>query len=158
VATISLPALWPAFIVASLALVVLPWTPSGTDIAFAQGNSGGNGGGNGGGNSSNGGGNSGNGGSHENNGNSGNNGNNGNAGNGRDNNSAGGRNQGAAGNRDAASGRNNGRAGAGTQRSITHSNGMTETIRNGRYEMRDAQKRVIVNRQATIIDYLRLRR
>ncbi|EHK53446.1 hypothetical protein MAXJ12_30197 [Mesorhizobium alhagi CCNWXJ12-2] len=34
---------------------------------------------------------------------------------------------------------------------------MRETIQKGRYEMRDAQGRTIVNRPATAMDYLRLK-
>lgn len=33
---------------------------------------------------------------------------------------------------------------------------MTETISSGRYEMRDAQGRVIINRKATFLDHFRL--
>jgi len=39
---------------------------------------------------------------------------------------------------------------------IVHRNGITETIRAGRYEMRDARGRVIVNRPATKRDVTRL--
>ncbi len=39
-----------------------------------------------------------------------------------------------------------------------HDNGMQETVSNGRYVMRDAQDRVIVERRATMGDYLRLLR
>ena len=42
-----------------------------------------------------------------------------------------------------------------TQRN--HANGMTEAISNGRYVMRDARGRTIINREATVLDYLRLR-
>lgn len=41
---------------------------------------------------------------------------------------------------------------------VTHPNGMEESITNGRYEMRDAQGRVIVNRDATLFDVLRIGR
>ena len=40
--------------------------------------------------------------------------------------------------------------------SVVHSNGMRESLGGGRYEMRDAQGRVIVTRRATLLDYLRL--
>ena len=40
---------------------------------------------------------------------------------------------------------------------IEHDNGMRETIQKGRYEMRDAKGRTIVNRPATAMDYLRLK-
>jgi hypothetical protein len=40
--------------------------------------------------------------------------------------------------------------------SVVHRNGMREMIRNGRYEMRDAQGRRIVSRPATGADYSRL--
>jgi hypothetical protein len=40
--------------------------------------------------------------------------------------------------------------------SVIHRNGMREMIRDGRYEMRDAQGRPIVNRPATRADYSRL--
>lgn len=35
-------------------------------------------------------------------------------------------------------------------------NGMSETVRNGRYEMRDARGRSIINRPATLEDYRRV--
>ncbi|MCR5857996.1 hypothetical protein [Mesorhizobium sp. J428] len=41
---------------------------------------------------------------------------------------------------------------------IRHRNGIRESVRGGRYEMRDAQGRRIVNRPATGADYERLRR
>ena len=47
------------------------------------------------------------------------------------------------------------RSGGGT---VTHPNGMKESLTNGRYEMRDAQDRVIVNRDATLFDVLRIGR
>jgi hypothetical protein len=55
---------------------------------------------------------------------------------------------------------NSGRArsrGANPDAGIAHDNGMRETIQKGRYEMRDAQGRTIVNRPATAMDYLRLK-
>lgn len=106
--------------------------------AFAQGNSGGNGAGDPGGNGSGGG-----------NGNG--NGNSGNAGgNGPGNGNAGGNSQGG--------GRQSG-AGQGRQpaMAVQHGDGMIEKVSNGRYEMRDAQGRVISNRPAKPSDYVRLR-
>jgi hypothetical protein len=41
--------------------------------------------------------------------------------------------------------------------SVVHSNGMRESVLSGRYEMRDAQGRVIVERRATRADYTRLK-
>lgn len=49
------------------------------------------------------------------------------------------------------------RAGAAANVSIVHANGMRETIQDGRYEMRDAQGRTVINRPATIVDQVRLR-
>ena len=40
---------------------------------------------------------------------------------------------------------------------VHHPNGMSETLRDGRYEMRDARGRVIINRGAANEDLLRLR-
>lgn len=40
---------------------------------------------------------------------------------------------------------------------VVHENGMSETVRNGRYVMRDAQGRTIVDRPAALLDYLRMR-
>jgi hypothetical protein len=40
---------------------------------------------------------------------------------------------------------------------LLYPNGMSERLRNGRYEMRDAQGRIIINRRATGSDYVRLR-
>ena len=42
--------------------------------------------------------------------------------------------------------------------SVRHRNGITETVRGGRYEMRDGRNRVIVNRKAKPGDYQRIRR
>lgn len=41
---------------------------------------------------------------------------------------------------------------------VLHRNGMRETVRNDRYEMRDARNRPIVNRRATVRDIQRIRR
>jgi hypothetical protein len=46
----------------------------------------------------------------------------------------------------------------GPENVIRHGNGMQESIRDGRYEMRDARNRSIVNRRATQRDYQRLRK
>jgi hypothetical protein len=43
------------------------------------------------------------------------------------------------------------------QLDVVHRNGMKETIRDGSYQMFDAQGRTIVRRRATPSDYKRLR-
>jgi hypothetical protein len=130
--------------------------------AYAGNGNGGNGGNGGGGN----GGNSGSpGGS-----NSGNGGNNGNAGGNSNNSNAGG------GNPNAGPGNNNGKGNTnpggknsytntatgdtisvdGNKITVVHRNGMKEEVRNGRFEMTDAQGRTIIERQATQDDVSRL--
>jgi hypothetical protein len=52
---------------------------------------------------------------------------------------------------------NSGGPGPSLEADIAHENGMRETIKEGRYEMRDAQGRTIVNRPATALDYLRFK-
>lgn len=144
---------------ASLAVVVAvtcPYVPEiGPDglrlhlaAAHAQGGEG-NGGGNG--NGGGGGGGNGNGG-----------GGNGNGGNGNGNGGGGGNDNGhASGGGDGPpAGQNAQPSGNATSRgtdfTVVYDNGMTETIQAGRYEMRDAQGRTIVNRDATLVDYLRM--
>lgn len=113
-------------------------------LAAAQGNSGGNGQGNGAENGNAGG--AGNG--------SGNNGSNGNSNsNGRGNDGA----QAGRGGTSAPSGRGRGLVNAGVTLSVHHRDGISEHIGQGRFEMRDAQGRVIVNRPAKPADYTRLR-
>ena len=60
------------------------------------------------------------------------------------------------GNSNSNSDRGRSRGNAPPDAGIEHDNGMQETIQKGRYEMRDAQGRTIVNRPATAMDYLRL--
>jgi hypothetical protein len=89
------------------------------------------------------------------------NGGNGNAG-GNGGNGGGGNGNGKAGQGSAGGNANSGRAnsrgpGPTVEADIAHENGMRETIQNGRYEMRDAQGRTIVNRPATALDYLRFK-
>lgn len=112
-----------------------------TATSFAKnGNGGGNGNGNGGGNG---------------NGNSGgNNGNGGSRGNGG---STGGGNAGAASDAPAASKPDDGAADA-QALSVRHRNGFREQLTGGRYVMRDAQGRVVVDRRATRADRDRLKR
>ncbi|MCD7109463.1 hypothetical protein LRX75_10440 [Rhizobium sp. DKSPLA3] len=118
-----------------------------TASAFAKNGSGGgngNGNGNGGGNGNgNGGGNNGNG-----------NGNGGSRGNGG---STGGGNAGAASDAPAASKPDEGAADA-QALSVRHRNGFREQLTGGRYVMRDAQGRVVVDRRATRADRDRLKR
>jgi len=126
----------------------------GTALAKSGNGNNGNGNGNGGGNSGNGGGNGGTGNSNG-------------GGNGGTGNSNGGGN--GKGNGGSSASPNAGPAGAATAPAedgsvgassrtlrIVHRNGITETIRAGRYEMRDARGRVIVNRPATKRDVTRL--
>ena len=47
---------------------------------------------------------------------------------------------------------------AAPEATIRHRNGMRETLRDGRYELRDSRDRPIVNRPANDGDYQRLRR
>jgi hypothetical protein len=82
------------------------------------------------------------------------------SGNGNSGNAAGAGNGGGNGNGNGNNGNGiglgNGRGNSeGAQR--TYSNGVSERIRDGRLEMRDAAGRTIVRRDATILDYLRLR-
>ncbi len=115
----------------------------GTALAKSGNGNNGNGNGNGGGNSGNGGGNGGNGNSNG-------------GGNGKGNGgSSASPNAGPAGAATAPA--EDGSAGASSRTlRIVHRNGITETIRAGRYEMRDARGRVIVNRPATKRDVTRL--
>jgi hypothetical protein len=39
---------------------------------------------------------------------------------------------------------------------VRHGNGIIETLRHGRYLMKDSRGRTIIDRQATAADYLRL--
>lgn len=128
----------------SLAVVQLSQIAS-VQVAAAQGNGGGNGNGNGGGN---GGGNGNGGGGGNGGGSGGGNGNGGGTGNGNGN----GNGRGNAPDTDARE--NSSQNGAGGQQSgqtleVRHSNGITETLRRGRYSMRDNKGRVIVDRPAT---------
>ena len=115
----------------------------GTALAKSGNGNNGNGNGNGGGNSGNGGGNGGNGNSNG-------------GGNGKGNGgSSASPNAGPAGAATAPA--EDGSVGASSRTlRIVHRNGITETIRAGRYEMRDARGRVIVNRPATKRDVTRL--
>jgi hypothetical protein len=71
---------------------------------------------------------------------------------------AGGKGQGGAGSGgNTNSGRARARGANPPDGGIEHDNGMRETIQKGRYEMRDAQGRTIINRPATAMDYLRLK-
>jgi hypothetical protein len=172
-----LPVLCTAALATALALV--PYT-LGFDghcltlqpqAAHAKDGNNGNGGGNAGGNSGNAGGSNGNAGGNSgnaggNNGNAG--GNNGNAGGNSGN--AGGNNGNAGGNSGNAGGKGNSAA-AGPGRSpsaapgraareglieVRHRNGMSERIKDGRYLMKDAKGRTIIERTATVSDQTRL--
>ncbi|RUZ78672.1 hypothetical protein EN943_09890 [Mesorhizobium sp. M7A.F.Ca.US.006.01.1.1] len=144
---------------AALALTIAPYqivldgSVSGihTASAYAKGggNSGGGGGGNGGNSGGGNGGNSGNSGNGNGNGNSGNNGNNGNNG---------------------KSGSNQGKSGShvnaktgdkvdvtGNKITVRHPDGITEKLENGRFSMKDALGRTIIDRQATPADANRLK-
>lgn len=142
---------------------------AGVRVAVAQGNGGGNGNGNNGGN---GGGNNGGGNGNGNGGNSGGNGsaNGGGNGNGGSNDGGHGNGGGKGNGNESGSGSgkapdpgaagNSGQNRAGVQQSgqaleVRHANGITETLRKGRYSMRDNKGRVIVDRLATVKDRLR---
>ncbi|QWW70383.1 hypothetical protein [Rhizobium sp. WYJ-E13] len=136
--------------------------------AFAK-NENGNGGGNGNGNGGNGGGNgNGSGGGNGNGGNSGGNGNgNGGSGGGNGNGNSGGNGSGnsrsssnGAGRADRVPSTPGVRATEDTDGSIDvrHTNGITETLRAGRYIMKDSKGRTIINRRATSADSTRLAR
>lgn len=145
---------------AALALAVAPWhlTADGsvkTSAAHAGNGNGGNSGGNGGNSGSAGGSNSGNGG---NNGNAGGNGdgdgNNGN-GNGQGNSSGGGLGSSDQGTHVNLATGDKVEVGGG-KITVLHPNGMKEEVENGRFEMRDALGRTIVERKATQDDIMRL--
>ena len=142
-----------------------------------DGNNGnGNGGGNGNGNSGNGGGNgnSGNsggngngggsgGGNGEGNGNSGGNGGGSGNGGGNSGNSAGGNSTNGSGSSSSATGSSQGSGTKATEASdgsidVRHANGITETLRGGRYIMKDGKGRTIISRQGTASDARRLSR
>ena len=120
--------------------------------ANAQGNGGGNGNGNGGGGGSGNGNGGGNGGGNGNGNGGGNNGGNGNNGNGK-----GGNGKGGVSASPTGSGLNATPASPTSYARVVHANGMSERVSGGRYEMRDAQGRLIVRRRATIGDVSRLR-
>jgi hypothetical protein len=124
--------------------VVLGWREALAGNGNGNGNSGGNG--NGGGNGSGG---SGNGGS----GNGG-----GGKGNGQGGNSAGNDRDSPAGSSSSKGSQSNALSGGEPDRglAVRHANGTTEQIVDGRYEMRDARSRTIVNRRATTSDRSRL--
>lgn len=120
---------------------------AGVRVAVAQGNGGGNGSGNNGGD---GGGNNGGGG-----GNGGGNGNGGSNDGGHGNGGGKGNGSGKASERGAAGNSGQNRAGveqSGQALEMRHANGITETLRKGRYSMRDNKGRVIVDRIATAKD------
>ena len=162
---------------AALALTIIPYrialhgSAPGIDAASAQAANGGNGGGNGGG------GNGGNGGG----GSGGNGGNGGNSGGGNGGNSSGGNsgngngnggNSGTDGSGDnSASGKGQSDKGvshvnaatgdkvsvSGNKITVTHPDGITEKIENGRFKMKDALGRTIIDRRATPADVSRLK-
>lgn len=148
---------------ASWSLPVQTFHAAYSGVAFAQGNGNGNGGGNGG-NGNGGGGGSGNGGDNGN-GNSGGTGNGGGSsnsgsggGNGRgeSNKSGDGRASDADSPANSSSSLREGQQ-SGRALEVRHANGITETLRGGRYSMRDNKGRVIVDRPATAKDRSRFR-
>ena len=162
---------------AALALTIIPYrialhgSAPGIDAASAQAANGGNGGGNGGGgNGGNGGGGSGGNGGNGGNSGGGNGGNSsgGNSGNGKGN----GGNSGTDGSGDnSAPGKGQGAKGvshvnvttgdkvevSGSKITVTHPDGITEKIENGRFKMKDALGRTIIDRRATPADVSRLK-
>jgi hypothetical protein len=161
-------------VVAALAVVVAPCLSAPANVtklvsaaAYAgngNGNGGGNGNGNGGNSGSAGGSNSGSaGGSNSGNGNSNGQGNNGNSNAGGSNPNAGPGNNSGKGNTNPGTKNSYTNAATGDTLSIDgdkvtviHRNGMKEQVRNGRFEMTDAQGRTIIERQATEEDVSRL--
>jgi hypothetical protein len=136
--------------------IVLDGSASGIHTASAYAGKGGNGGGNSGGGNGNGGGSGG-----------GNSGNSGNSGNGNGNNGSNG--NGNSGNK-GKSGSNQGKSGShvnaktgdkvdvtGNKITVRHPDGITEKLENGRFSMKDALGRTIIDRQATPADANRLK-
>ncbi|KRB20635.1 MULTISPECIES: hypothetical protein [Mesorhizobium] len=165
---------------ATLLLTIAPYRialqgpASGINAAVAQAAKGGNGGGNGGNSSGNGNGSGGSGGNSSSNGNGnggsggnsggGNSGNgNGNGGNsGTDGGDDGGGNSGPGASQSTGTSHVNATTGDkvsvdGSKISVEHPNGMTEKIENGRFSMRDALGRTIIDRRATPADVRRLK-
>ncbi|WP_429119017.1 hypothetical protein [Ensifer sp. KUDG1] len=144
---------WPAVLLVTTLPYKFDLTRAGLSITetAALAKNGNNGGGNGGGNGGNGGGNSGgngNGGGNNGNGN-GNGGGNGN-GNGNSNENRSGGNSKASRSSEDADDEGEGEAG------IRHKGGITEQVRKGRYIMKDARGRTIINRRATSADKQRM--